>query len=341
MSQHASCTATSQPTPTLPEINECIQNLDLAIPIPLKETCAICATTFAEDENPSEEEDADDIVQTSCTHPYHRTCLLNWFTSTNPKRNTCPTCRTTQFRLNLLTPEQTASRQAEDDISFAETIDLDLPRFTLLMAETDAQFAARIPGDYAYSRFLRIVDSVNDWNHDYNGGNEHPLCPEHAEAGDEWVMHAVGTRLLDLIQDAGIPFDGAAVQHLRIFMQDWALYLSLFQEDEDSEADDDSESRSEFSETDSASGPSPSASSGPLLPVAVCEARDRLAELFFVVGAVELVGTVRRYPNPTCCGTSPAWNFDMSDPAGFVTVRADDCVVVAGWAIFFNKNEWE
>ncbi|KAF2255120.1 hypothetical protein BU26DRAFT_559741 [Trematosphaeria pertusa] len=46
------------------------------------------------------------IVRIStCTHLFHRNCLLKWFNSTHSKRNTCPACRKLLFQLSNLTPE--------------------------------------------------------------------------------------------------------------------------------------------------------------------------------------------------------------------------------------------
>ncbi|KAF2790558.1 hypothetical protein K505DRAFT_390698 [Melanomma pulvis-pyrius CBS 109.77] len=222
-SQHASYMATSQSAPTLLGIKECIQNLAPAVSNPQKEICAICVTTFTEDENLREDKDVNDIVQTSCSHLYHRACLVNWFNSTNPKHNTCPVCRAIQFRLNPLIPDRAASRQAEDN-------DLDLSRLQRLIEETDAQFAAR-PGEYSRNMFLRIVESVSDWNRDRNGGNEDPISPEHAAVGDPWVMYVIGTRLLGLILYARIPIELGAVQDLHLSVGDWTeeVWLPLLE----------------------------------------------------------------------------------------------------------------
>lgn len=49
-----------------------------------------------------------------CQHFFHKECILSWFTSIRPERDTCPICRRALFKADPLTPEQLELLQADD-----------------------------------------------------------------------------------------------------------------------------------------------------------------------------------------------------------------------------------
>jgi hypothetical protein len=57
-----------------------------------------------------------------CEHIFHRKCLIGWAESTNPQRDTCPSCREVVYQRENLTAEEIDSVGQEEDEEELEEI---------------------------------------------------------------------------------------------------------------------------------------------------------------------------------------------------------------------------
>ncbi|KAF1949965.1 hypothetical protein CC80DRAFT_510151 [Byssothecium circinans] len=107
---------------SLPTLSELISTGLTLVYQPERGICTICQCDIVESDDGSPHPINDEptnssttaIVETPCAHAFHRECLIPWFEGHHKRRNTCPNCRAILFHSNILTPEQQARQDADE-----------------------------------------------------------------------------------------------------------------------------------------------------------------------------------------------------------------------------------
>jgi hypothetical protein len=142
--------------------------------------CSICSDQLVENENGSVKR------MSPCGHFFHIGCIVNHLRSTSVTRNLCPNCRAPLCKLNYLTPEQAASRAAEEAAEIDEMPNFQHDAFARIVSITvdlfDKQWARFRPtGRENYTRIAgeaRYVWCVRGYE------NTH-VCQEHVRFDKE------------------------------------------------------------------------------------------------------------------------------------------------------------
>lgn len=91
----------TSPPNFLPSYDDCVAALVPVQPPYRDEACSICQTEWEIANEPNTETDTievattfEDIVRASCSHEFHRSCLMRWIGPHSLYMRTCPRCRT-------------------------------------------------------------------------------------------------------------------------------------------------------------------------------------------------------------------------------------------------------
>jgi hypothetical protein len=152
--------------------------------------CSICSDKLVENENGSVKR------MSPCGHFFHIGCIVNHLRSTSVTRNLCPNCRAPLCKLDYLTPEQAASRAAEEAAEIDEMPNFQHDAFARIVSITDDLFDKqwvrfRPTGREDYTRIAgeaRYVWCVRGYE------NTH-VCQEHVRMGWDYFDKEVARRL--------------------------------------------------------------------------------------------------------------------------------------------------
>jgi hypothetical protein len=147
------------PYDKLPQMITFIQYFGVSNPIPVSDmaddNCSICQEMLSNDAN-------DVVVLPRCEHKVHQTCLVKFFESLSASRNKCPECRQELCQPNILSPEQNATRCAEQAWYFDAMVVFNTDEYRCLMEKTDAVFQRqsnvwRLRGAAEYVRIYGVA----------------------------------------------------------------------------------------------------------------------------------------------------------------------------------------
>jgi hypothetical protein len=209
---------------TLPRMSDYITNhIDRNVPSEAMQgqDCLICQQEF----DPNQDEGCFTSTQDNtcirlppCNHLFHAHCIQTWLDSTQPTRNSCPTCRTPFCKLNVLDPIQQATLDSQ--LPHNQAGFYSIPNHASILTFVDARFASQGAGDLA--NYVGIPRATRDfWE---NSGND-VVCSEHFSVGLHWVEMAAADRVKEFMIEAGVVKTWPGVQ----FMGMWTVMTGQFQ----------------------------------------------------------------------------------------------------------------
>jgi hypothetical protein len=209
---------------TLPKMSDYIAtHIDRNVPSETMQgqKCLICQQDF--DPNQDEgcfasSQDNTCIRLPPCNHMFHAHCVQDWLDSTQPARNSCPTCRTPFCKLNVLDPVKQATLESER-LSNRDQY-YNISNHASILSFVDTQFSSQGPGDLA--NYIAIPRAARDfWE---NSGND-VVCSEHFSVGLHWVEMMAANRVKELMLEEGVVKTWPGVQ----FMGMWTVLTGQFQ----------------------------------------------------------------------------------------------------------------
>jgi hypothetical protein len=202
----------------LPSMATLIQGLIRDGQINLNETddtnCSICTEPLISNSQPNENGIV--VRMPPCHHLFHHQCILGSFNSTSPTRNLCPNCRAPLCELNVLSPDQEASRQADEAERNNAMADFNTAAYAWIMTLTDYAFNVQWNQFRPTERedYIRIVSEVRTyWTREQ--ASDFRVCYEHVVMGWDWFEQVVAQRVEARLRE----YPGAAnTAHARLFL---------------------------------------------------------------------------------------------------------------------------
>lgn len=176
-------------------------------------TCTICQEDFDQSDRTAFEP----VRMPRCQHLFHLGCIKEWLNSTQANRNLCPTCRDPLCRLNVLSPQKEASRQAENDARDGNVNPWNIHAYAVMLARVDELFDEQLHRWALQGRedYVRVHRTVRDqWDREcFNI----VICDNHWECGTDWIEMAAASRVRARIYDADVEYSWSACQFLGLF----------------------------------------------------------------------------------------------------------------------------
>jgi hypothetical protein len=183
--------------------------------------CLICQQDF--DPNQDEgcfasSQDKTCIRLPPCNHMFHAHCVQDWMDSTQPARNSCPTCRMPFCKINVLDPVKRASLECERLSNLDRYYNIS--NHASILSFVDTQFSSQGSGDLA--NYIAIPRAARDF---WEARGNDVVCSEHFSVGLHWVEMVAANRVKERMIEEGVVKTWPGVQ----FMGMWTVLTGQFQ----------------------------------------------------------------------------------------------------------------
>jgi hypothetical protein len=180
--------------------NHIIRNATIS-PTDADTICTICqydlspssdSDTSASSSSPSGSENDLSIVRVRpCNHTFHAHCITSWVDSTASTRNTCPTCRTTLCRMNILSPSLAASWRTEQ--TAVPDPQLSQSNYTFILSYVGAQLSIIPAANSGFdANFSALPRMMRGW---WVAQGNATVTAEHGMIGPRWVEMLASSRV--------------------------------------------------------------------------------------------------------------------------------------------------